>query len=83
MYREFKSFFFSTIFRYYTLLFCSEVSSNKYHYWATFVQSLSAYATNDRLKKLLVKDDLYWASEASPTLGVQSRFRVIYPILIP
>ena len=35
--------------------FCREVSSNKYHYCAIFVQSFSAYATTDRSKKRLVR----------------------------
>ena len=39
---------------YFALLFCREVSSNKYHYCAIFFQSLTAYTTTDR-----VKDDFY------------------------
>ena len=60
MYREFKSYIFSEL--YFVIMhyfFCREVSSNKYHYFAIFVQSLSTYAITGRLKKRLVKDDLY------------------------
>ena len=60
MYRELKSYIFSWL--YFVIMhyfFCREVSSNKYHYCAIFVHSLSAYATTDRSKKHLVKDDLY------------------------
>ena len=39
--------------------FYREVSSNNYRYCAILVQSLSAYATTDRSKKRLVKNDLY------------------------
>ena len=53
VYREFKSYIFSVLY------FIIIVSSKKYHYCAIFVQSLSAYATTDRSKKHLVKDDLY------------------------
>ena len=59
MYSEFNHIFFSAIFPYNAFLFYREVSSNKYNYCAIFVHSLSAYATSDRSKKRLVKDDLY------------------------
>ena len=58
MYMEFKYIFFQCYISLLCILFCREVSSNKCHYCAIFVQSLSAYATTARSKKRLVKDDL-------------------------
>ena len=57
MYREFKSYIFSEL--YFIIMhysFYREVSSNKYHYCAIFVPSLSTHATTDRSKKRQVKD---------------------------
>ena len=60
MYRQLKSYIFSVLcFVIMHYSFYREVSSNKYHYCAIFDQSLSTYATTDRSKKHLVKDDLY------------------------
>ena len=64
-------YFFSDIFCDYALHFCGEVSSNKYHYCAIFVQRLSSYWASAASTTFgcSIEISLDWTNEASPTLG--------------